>query len=306
MNTKTDISAAYVGSTQVSKLYLGNEVVWPTTPPAPVPYEQQYFTVEANEAGTFYVRSENFNFSKNGGPWTSGVGNTAMTLSQGDKVRFKHETNSAYKGMFSGNTMSFQVYGNIESMEYGDNFSGQTSINVPSAFSQYFLSSTGLTSAENLVLSAEYLDLYCYYGMFSGCTSLTTAPELPATTLADSCYRYMFYGCTSLTTAPELPATTLAESCYMNMFDGCYGIETAPVLPALTLEVSCYNCMFFDCVSLMNVTCLATDISATSCLSDWLEAVSFVGTLHKNPLATSIWLPGTNIPDEWTVQDYSA
>ena len=34
--------------------------------------------------------------------------------------------------------------------------------------------------------------------MFSICTSLTQAPELPATTLAASCYRSMFSGCTSL------------------------------------------------------------------------------------------------------------
>ena len=29
--------------------------------------------------------------------------------------------------------------------------------------------------------------------------------------LADYCYDHMFYGCTSLTTAPSLPATTLAD-----------------------------------------------------------------------------------------------
>ena len=34
--------------------------------------------------------------------------------------------------------------------------------------------------------------------MFAGCTSLTTAPELPATTLADYCYMSMFQGCTKL------------------------------------------------------------------------------------------------------------
>ena len=55
---------------------------------------------------------------------------------------------------------------------------------------------------------------YCYNGMFNGCTSLTTAPELPATTLANNCYSMMFWNCTSLTQAPELPATTLAERCY--------------------------------------------------------------------------------------------
>ena len=34
--------------------------------------------------------------------------------------------------------------------------------------------------------------------MFSGCTGLTTAPELPAATLAIYCYQEMFKGCTSL------------------------------------------------------------------------------------------------------------
>ena len=34
--------------------------------------------------------------------------------------------------------------------------------------------------------------------MFSGCTGLTTAPELPATTLTSNCYNGMFSGCTKL------------------------------------------------------------------------------------------------------------
>ena len=34
--------------------------------------------------------------------------------------------------------------------------------------------------------------------LFRGCTSLTTAPSLPATSLVGSCYYQMFYGCTSL------------------------------------------------------------------------------------------------------------
>jgi hypothetical protein len=34
--------------------------------------------------------------------------------------------------------------------------------------------------------------------MFASCSSLTVAPELPATTLESGCYRGMFYGCNSL------------------------------------------------------------------------------------------------------------
>ena len=65
----------------------------------------------------------------------------------------------------------------------------------------------------------------CYSSMFSGCTSLTTAPSLPATTLKDYCYYYMFQNCTSLTAAPSLPATMLTDLCYSYMFSGCKKIK---------------------------------------------------------------------------------
>ena len=65
----------------------------------------------------------------------------------------------------------------------------------------------------------------CYHSMFNGCTALTQAPSLPATTLASSCYHSMFRGCTALTQAPSLPATTLAKTCYYSMFNGCKKIK---------------------------------------------------------------------------------
>ena len=40
-------------------------------------------------------------------------------------------------------------------------------------------------------------------------------------TMADCCYWSMFQNCTSLTTDPELPATTLSAYCYYQMFYGC-------------------------------------------------------------------------------------
>lgn len=47
--------------------------------------------------------------------------------------------------------------------------------------------------------------------------------------LANGCYNSMFNGCTGLTQAPALPATTLATNCYSNMFDGCTGISSHDV-----------------------------------------------------------------------------
>ena len=40
----------------------------------------------------------------------------------------------------------------------------------------------------------------------------------------------MFYGCTSLTSAPELPATELARGCYCRIFNGCENLSSVTML----------------------------------------------------------------------------
>jgi hypothetical protein len=152
-------------------------------------------------------------------------------------------------------------------------------------------------------LPATTLANSCYQDMFFNCTSLTTAPELPATTLKDSCYYGMFQYCTSLTTAPEiLPATTLANSCYGSMFDHCKSLATAPVLPATTLAEHCYDVMFFGCSKLNYIKMLATDISANYCLSSWVHNVSSTGTFIKNKEATWDVVGPNGVPEGWTVK----
>ena len=104
-----------------------------------------------------------------------------------------------------------------------------------------------------------------FCSLFNGCSVLTSAPELPATTLADYCYRNMFYNCTSLTSAPVLPATELAESCYDSMFSGCTNLTSAPVLPATTLAIGCYQNMFYRCTSLTSAPKLSATTLANLC-----------------------------------------
>ena len=109
--------------------------------------------------------------------------------------------------------------------------------------------------------------------LFKDCAVLTSAPDLPATTLADECYFKMFYGCTKLTSAPVLPATTLARSCYQAMFFGCTSLEKAPELKATTLAYQCYYSMFQYCTKLSTVTMLAPSdqiFGNTNCCYDWL------------------------------------
>lgn len=98
------------------------------------------------------------------------------------------------------------------------------------------------------------------------------------------CYGYMFSFPAPFTTAPELPATTLSEGAYYHMFH--------------------------ECMNLNNVTCLATDISATNCTTDWLYGAAATGTFTRDQNNTS-WTIGTSgIPSGWTVvpplaHDYS-
>ena len=215
-------------------------------------------------------------------------------------ILFKNELEN-YDNLFSESTAGFEVYGNIMSLIYGDDFIGKTEIS-PSAFIALFDYCTGLTSAENLILPATTLASGCYNYMFWGCTSLVTAPELPATTLANGCYSDMFNGCTSLVTAPELPATTLASGCYGFMFGNCTSLVTAPELPATTLATGCYEGMFRGCSKINYIKCLAENNIETRELTNWLYNVSSSGTFVKAAGVT--WPTGTSgIPSGWTVQE---
>ena len=223
------------------------------------PFEEQYFTFEALEAGTFTL-GVSANYSLDGGrTWTTLAANTATpTIQAGDKILWRR-TATRVNSTFTA-TGDFNVYGNSMSLLYGDDFATKVSFSNTYIFAQLFNNNEKLISAENLVLPATTLTQGCYNAMFCNCTNLTTAPELPATTLASSSYQNMFYGCTSLTTAPELPATTLASSSYQNMFYGCTSLTTAPELYATTLGTSCCQCMFYGCKSLEK----APDLLATT------------------------------------------
>ena len=113
-----------------------------------------------------------------------------------------------------------------------------------------------------------------FCSLFETCSVLTSAPELPATKLANCCYYYMFYKCTNLTSAPVLPATILAEECYSNMFTECTNLTSAPELPATKLAVHCYYGMFSNCPKLSSVTMLApkSEIETkNNCVLNWLD-----------------------------------
>lgn len=187
-------------------------------------------------------------FSFDLGEWTDVVKGTAITV-PGKTIYFKIKRGKA-GGLYSSSTYSNRwiIYGAVKA-----------SGNIMSLLGQ----------------SGIGLETFAFSSMFSDCTSLTTAPELPATVLADYCYYGMFNGCTSLTTAPELPAATLASYCYYYMFYGCNKIN------------------YIQCLANENVGLLSST-------NNWVKNVSASGTFVKKTGVT--WPTGiSGIPSGWTI-----
>lgn len=186
--------------------------------------------------------------------------NTTFTLSAGQEVAFKG--NKDYMGGWdnkfsTGGDGTLEVYGTPNALM--NNFN-QNSTN---GYTLLFAGCSNIVDASRMKLPTMDLPSAGYMQMFSGCTALTAAPDLPATGLAGNCYYKMFEECHSLSTAPQLPATTLAEYCYLGMFYHCWSLNKMPELPADNLELFCYQSMFDGCDSLTGTIVLSASNIAT-------------------------------------------
>ena len=61
--------------------------------------------------------------------------------------------------------------------------------------------------------------------------------------------------------------------------------------------------MFYYCENLSEITMLATDISASYCLSNWVSRVSSSGRFYKHPDMESLPSGVDGIPEGWAVED---
>lgn len=297
------------------------------TPPVPVDYDTKYLTFEAQEAGTFsfnlpaaitssHVTSVSYSID-DGETWTttnntdSAITITTPTINSGHKVLWKgiavrYGTSTSDYCNFSS-TGRFLVNGNMMSLLYGDDFINKTSLGSSTyVLNGLFRNCSNLTSAKNLVLKESSVGQRNYNAMFQGCTSLTIAPELPATSVSHYGYYNMFYGCSSLGYAPALPATSVGNYGYSGMFRGCTSLVQAPDLLLATLNRQyCYYQMFYGCSSLNYIKCLATTISGTGATSNWVNGVAASGTFVKDSNMSSWSTGNSGIPSGWTVIDAS-
>lgn len=283
-----------------------------------IDYSTEYLTFVAETDNVSFqlvggVNGNTFQYSTDSGStWNNvSIGQTTSSINTGDKIMFKASSLSVGNETGIGTirpTASASVEGNIMSLAYGDNFTGQTVIPNNFQFRKLFSGATNITSAENMVFPATTIKKQCYSQMFQGCTSMVTAPkkvgEASMTWSGDYCWSDMFHGCTSLINAPQLPATNLGTQCYWYMFEDCTSLTTAPELPALTINTQSYCGMFYGCTRLNSITCLATAGISTNNCNLWVTNVSSSGTFTK--AANASWGRGTSAaPSNWTIVNYS-
>ena len=123
---------------------------------------------------------------------------------------------------------------------------------------------------------------YAFYKLFQNCHTIQNVSKnfLPAMVLSSNCYYYMFYNCTNLVIGPDLLALKLESYCYYSMFSGC--------------------------ISLAYLKMLATDISASGCLSGWVKNIDTDnGVFIKNINATWDVTGDNGIPPKWSIQYYN-
>ena len=238
-----------------------------------------YVTFKANGEQKFKMTTEGsytisgLQYSVNNGKWENVVVDKEVTFggTNGDLRLRGTNINGTASEWYARSTIKF-TEANVNVACTGDirtllDWRNYNTVETNKAkFCSLFKDCSVLTTAPEL--PATKLAEHCYASMFSGCTSLTSAPKLPAIELAKFCYRYMFFGCTSLTAASELPATKLAGDCYNYMFSGCTSLTSAPELPATKLAGDCYNYMFSGCTSLTSAPELPATKLADNCYSN--------------------------------------
>lgn len=176
-----------------------------------------------------------------GSTWSAFTSATTVTLSDYNaKCYLKFNLNEYTDYVTKPFTVSgdYGIGGNFLSLINGDNFT--TNGNITVAANNFFADDTNLKRAEKLILCVDTLYTNIFNTMFGRCSNLVTAPPIlsinkvfgdgPFIPGAYLC-GYMFSGCTALTTAPEIVVnSTNKGALFGNMFDGCSSLNNVTCL----------------------------------------------------------------------------
>jgi len=264
-----------------------------------------YVTFTAAEAQTFKMTTtgnykiSGLEYSLDGNKWTAveknkevefGGANCSLRLRGFFNSEGTASSSNDYATItFKNNDVKVACTGDIRTLL--DCISYKTVETKDARFNNLFYECRALTSAPKL--PAKTLASDCYSHMFNGCSSLKKAPELPAETLADGCYASMFQECYALESAPaSLPAKKMASQCYSWMFNGCSSLKVAPELPATELARNCYGGMFFNCKNLTTAPVLSATALVDYCYDQMFNGCTKLSSITI--LAPSDQISGTS------------
>ncbi len=251
----------YHGGRQIAAVYKGGVKYYPDGP-EPGPYLAFYstdgeFTLGIREFGSWNGILE---YSVDTVVWSEFEKQSSARVpvsSNAGLLYLRGSGNTHLQVYYSGMVPDFfelhgsgiHCMGNIETLlDYASVQRGEHPRMDNWCFQGLFKGCETLVSAPEL--PATELSEGCYSRMFSGCSSLEEAPSLPASEVLNACYEIMFYDCTSLVLPPELPATVVGDESYKMMFRGCTKLQRLPRLRARNLRWLCYSYMFSYCSSI--------------------------------------------------------
>ena len=264
-----------------------------------------YVTFTAAEAQTFKMTTTGnykiswLEYSLDGNEWTAveknkevkfGGANSSLRLRGFFNSEGTASSSNDYATItFKNDDVKVACTGDIRTLL--DCISYKTVETKDARFNNLFYECRALTSAPKL--PAKTLASDCYSHMFNGCSSLKKAPELPAETLADGCYASMFQDCYALESAPaSLPAKKMASQCYSWIFNGCSSLKVAPELPATELARNCYGGMFFNCKNLTTAPVLSATALVDYCYDQMFNGCTKLSSITI--LAPSDQISGTS------------
>ena len=252
-----------------------------------VDYTRNYLTFEPiSDAVTFRNNKQTLSASTdNGATWSTLTSADSITVNVGQTLKVKANFTSSPDSSSDNNRFitsggTWKAYGNLMSLQNGDNF-----------------------------VSASTINANTFHWLFYGCSDLVDIDNLKIPITDSSGYntlRSTFRGC-GFTRVPSDLLLSLTGvtggQCYMGMFEDCVNLVEGPILPLATIPSYGYYAMFNNCPSLTACTCLATSGIGGSNTQLMLNGVGSNGIFYKD--ANASW-SSSIIPNTWTVQDYTS
>ena len=311
-------SKVYLGNSEIATIKKGDTVIWQKSAPAEIDYFYIENTYPGNNTISFYSNSSGtvspdlytttFEVSKNKTDWTNATRGNSFTLGNGEKLYIRNNNGKwnyyGYSGGYVYNctvirgTQNHSCGGNIKSLIDYENLN---TVTVPQgSFGRMFYQDSFLTKTPD-ISNVECSIGWTFFYSFYQCNRLTTITSFPNDSVyGERCFQYAFQGCVGLMNTPSIiPAERTTRSTFAYTFHGCSKLKKAPVLKTKTLTQECYSNLFYNCYVLNEITTYADNISATSCLKNWLNNVSATGDFYN--LGSATYPSGTNgIPSGWT------